>query len=110
MDWSRSSRVAAHDPTLTASVIPDSVRFLLLFVCCGVACALAVVKPLLGLSIIVGVVGSCVVLYLFAATLSGKVEPAILTWVLIFPLGHYFLSFPVEKSIITLDRILPIVL
>ena len=108
MNWSRSTAVAAHDRKLRAGVIPHSVRFLLLFVCCGVACTLAVVKPILGLGIIAGVVGFCVVLYLFAATLSGKIESAILTWVLIFPLGYYFLSFPVEKSIITLDRMLPI--
>lgn len=110
MNWSRSAAFAAHDLKVRARVIPDSVRFRLLFVCCGVACTLAVVKPILGLGIIAGVVGICVVLYLFAATLSGKIDPMILTWVLIFPLGYYFLSFPREKSIITLDRMLPVVL
>lgn len=110
MNRSRSAAVAAHDLQVRARVIPDSVRFRLLFVCCGVACTLAVVKPILGLGIIAGVVGICVVLYLFAATLSGKIDPTILTWVLIFPLGYYFLSFPREKSIITLDRMLPVVL
>jgi hypothetical protein len=110
MNRSHSAAVAAHDLKVRPKVIPDSVRFGLLFVCCGVACTLAVVKPILGLGIIAGVVGICVALYLFAATLNGKIDPTILTWVLIFPLGYYFLSFPREKSIITLDRMLPIAL
>ena len=91
-------------------IIPDSLYFRLLFLGGALACALAVVKPILGFGLIGGVVGICVVLYFVAATLNGRVDPTILFWVLIFPLGYYFLSFPRERSIITLDRVLPVVL
>src|SRR5205823_2166604 len=110
MNWFAGTAVAGHDLKLPARGLPEPVRFWLLFAGCGITCALTVLKPILGLSIIAVVIGSCVVVYLLAATLSGKIEPAILTWVLIFPLGYYFLSFPRDKSIITLDRVLPAVL
>lgn len=42
---------------------------------------------------------------LFMAVLRGRGEPLILGWILIFPLGYYFLSFPKEHSLMTLDRV-----
>jgi O-antigen ligase len=36
--------------------------------------------------------------------LSGRCEGIILLWMAIFPLGYYFLSFPREASVFTLDR------
>jgi hypothetical protein len=80
------------------------------FAGCVVACGLVVLKPILGLGVIGTVLGICIVTYLIAGTLSGKGEPAILIWALIFPLGYYFLSFPREKSVITLDRVVLLVL
>ena len=110
MNWSPGTAVVAHDLRPAARSALNSARFWLLFVSCGVACALLVVKPIFGLSIAVIGVASYLVLYLFVAILNGKIEPLIGTWVLIFPLGNYFLSFPREKSIITLDRVLPVAL
>src|SRR5438445_5992976 len=106
MNWPCDNAVAIRDPKLAARGVPDSVRFWLLFVGCGVACTLVIVRPLLGLGVIGGVIGCYVVVYLLFTILSGKIEPVILAWVLIFPLGYYFLSFPPERSIITLDRML----
>ena len=110
MNWSPVDAIAADHLKVAARVIPGSVRFWLFFIGCGMACALLVVKPLWGLVTIGGLIGFYGALYLFVTTLSGKIEPAILTWVLIFPLGYYFLSFPREQSIITLDRVLAIAL
>jgi len=110
MNYFPGTVVASYDPKLAARGVSASTRFWMLFAASGVACALVVLKPILGLSIIGGLLGTCVVVYLIATTLSGRVEPALLTWVLIFPLGYYFLSFPRERSIITLDRALPIAL
>src|SRR6202043_2788087 len=63
-----------------------------------------------GRGIAVFVAASFALLYLLHGTLAGNVEPAILTWAFIFPLGYYFLSFPREKTIFTLDRALSVVL
>src|SRR5712691_2283075 len=53
---------------------------------------------LLGLSVLV-------LVYVVAATLQGRVGNVIVGWVLIFPLGYYFLSYPSERPLITLDRV-----
>ncbi len=44
------------------------------------------------------------------SVLRGRGEVLVLAWVLIFPLGYYFLSFPREHSLITLDRVFVAVL
>jgi O-antigen ligase len=89
---------------------PESIGFWWLFSAVGVVCALLVVQPILGLSLMGAIIGVCLIAFLFVAISSGKVEPIILTWVLIFPLGYYYLSFPRQRAIITLDRMLPIAL
>lgn len=110
MNWPRILAAPADDFKSRARIASDPVYFRLLFVCCALACTLAVIKPILGFGLIVGVLGLGTVLYLFTAALNGKIDPIILTWVLIFPLGYYFLSFPRERSIITFDRVMPIML
>jgi len=102
--------IEGHDLKLAATGVSDPVRFWLLFVACGLVCALVVLEPILGLGIIAAIAASCVAIYLLVATLSGEVEPTILIWVLIFPLGYYFLSFPRDRSIVTLDRVVPVLL
>lgn len=102
--------VAAGELKPARKSAPNSIGFWTFFAVCGLGCALAVLKPIVGLSIIGAAAGVCVLGYLFTTTLRGKIEPMVLTWVLIFPLGYYYLSFPREQSIVTLDRVLPIVL
>lgn len=109
MNWF-STACAVNDPKPRPERNPAKIGFWLGFAACGVACALAILKPVLGLGLIGMVAGIAVIVYLLVTILSGTVGPAILTWVLIFPLGYYFLSFPREKSIVTLDRVLVIVL
>ena len=41
---------------------------------------------------------------LLVAVLRGRGEVVVLFWVLTFPLGYYFLSFPKEGALFTLDR------
>jgi O-antigen ligase len=53
-----------------------------------------------GLSLVV----ATVLLAVLFEVLSGSSDFLIMGWVLIFPLGYYFLSFPREHPIITLDR------
>jgi O-antigen ligase len=107
---------AKRTRTVATSQLPLETRFALspgfglLFLLCGVGCALIVVWPNMGLGFAVFVAASFALLYLLHGTLAGNVEPAILTWAFIFPLGYYFLSFPREKTIFTLDRALSVVL
>ncbi len=41
-----------------------------------------------------------------ALTLYGRVDLFVVGWVFFFPLGYYFLTFPRENSLFTLDRAL----
>src|SRR5690242_7363647 len=42
---------------------------------------------------------------LVGEALRGRSEGIIVLWMTAFPLGYYFLSFPREASIVTLDRV-----
>ncbi len=46
------------------------------------------------------------VLYVAAATLTGRVETVVIGWIMTFPLGYYLLSYPRDKPLMTLDRAL----
>jgi O-antigen ligase len=39
----------------------------------------------------------------------GRFEGILLLWIAVFPLGYYFLSFPTEHAVVTLDRIVVLV-
>src|SRR6267154_3554539 len=88
MNWF-SNAVEGNDPRRASGDFLANIGFWLCFAGFGGACVLLVLKPILGISIVGALVGCGALLYILAATLSGKVEPAILTWVLIFPLGYY---------------------
>src|SRR2546427_771058 len=54
------------------------------------------------------VVGGCVALWFLALVgeaVRGKIEGILLWWAAALPLGPYFLSFPREHSLLTLDRV-----
>jgi O-antigen ligase len=71
-----------------------------------VACTVVIVKPAAGLKTAGLAIAAVAVLYTVASTLAGRVEAMILNWVLLFPLGYYFVSFPMEKAVVTFDRLL----
>jgi O-antigen ligase len=48
--------------------------------------------------------------YLLLCACEGNLSPMVFTWVAIFPLGYYFLSFPRERPLFTLDRFIVAVL
>jgi hypothetical protein len=50
------------------------------------------------------IVGS--LFWVLMTVLRGRGESLVLGWILIFPLGYYFLSYPREHSLITFDRVL----
>jgi O-antigen ligase len=54
-----------------------------------------------------GVVGMAT---LAALMLYAEIDLFVIGWVLLFPLGYYYVSFPREKSLITFDRILIVLL
>jgi O-antigen ligase len=56
------------------------------------------------------VIASVGVVYLVASTLHGRVDGVLLIWLLLSPLGYYFLSFPSERPIFTFDRFVILVL
>jgi O-antigen ligase len=53
---------------------------------------------------------ACFAFYLLLCACSGKLTPFLLTWVAVFPLGYYFLSFPKERPLITFDRCIVVLL
>jgi hypothetical protein len=77
---------------------------LVLLAALGVLTLLFVPKQLIliGFAATVATAG---LLWVAANTLfAGKLENLLILWALFFPLGYYFLSFPREKTVITLDR------
>src|SRR6266404_3335267 len=70
----------------------------------AIAVASFVLVPVAGLA----VVGGCVALWflvLVGEAFRGKIDGILLWWAAALPLGPYFLSFPREQSIVTLDRV-----
>src|SRR6266536_3368101 len=47
---------------------------------------------------------SVILLATLLAVLQGHGDGIVTGWLLVYPLGYYFLSYPREKSIFTLDR------
>lgn len=43
--------------------------------------------------------------YITSQVLEGQIEPLLLLWAGIFPLGYYFLTFPRSQALITFDRV-----
>jgi O-antigen ligase len=75
-----------------------------------IACTVVIVKPAAGLKASGIAIAFVAVLYTLASTLAGRVETIVLNWVLVFPLGYYFVSFPTEKAVVTFDRLLLVAL
>jgi hypothetical protein len=70
----------------------------------AIAVAGFVLVPVAGLA----VVGGCVALWflvLVGEALRGRIDGILLCWAAALPLGPYFLSFPREHSLVTLDRV-----
>src|SRR2546422_92914 len=89
MKWCKGSPTRDQEPWI---------GFPWLFIACSIVCALLILKPILGLGLIVGTVGFYVLVCLFVSTLSGKIEPVILTWVVV----RYF---RVEENAATLHLV-----
>jgi O-antigen ligase len=53
---------------------------------------------------------SAALIFLVATTMHARVNGVLLAWLLISPLGYYFLSFPLEKPIFTFDRLVIVIL
>jgi O-antigen ligase len=54
---------------------------------------------------LLGVAGAFFSIYLLSSVLHGKTENILVAWVLLFPLGYYFLSFPRDNPSFTFDRL-----
>ncbi|MGC2108084.1 MAG: hypothetical protein WA655_01115, partial [Candidatus Korobacteraceae bacterium] len=59
---------------------------------------------------IVLLIVSAGMMFLVAATMNGRVNGALLTWLALSPLAYYFLSIPTEKPIFTFDRFVIVLL
>src|SRR6266850_1304854 len=67
-----------------------------------------ILVPNAGLLAVIG----CATLWfvgLVSDALRGRIEGILLWWAAVFPLGYYFLSFPRDRSIVTLDRVVVLV-
>jgi O-antigen ligase len=69
----------------------------------GTAAIVFVPKVLIALAVAT-TVAAVVIMLVVAGTMQGKLESIVLVWILLFPLGYYYLSFPPDKPILTLDR------
>ncbi len=81
----------------------------------GVALLMAAAGPYLLHSPLVttaflGVPSLLWVVYLLWSVFHGYGDPVLLMWVLLFPFGYHFLSYPREQSIVTLDRVVVLLL
>jgi O-antigen ligase len=70
----------------------------------GVAVAGFVLMPTAAMAAVIGCAALGAVRVIYKA-LRGKIDEMVLCWAALFPLGYYFLSFPREHSIVTLDRL-----
>ncbi len=70
----------------------------------AIAVAGCILVPKAGLVIAIGCVAVWFVT-LVGEALHGRIEGILLWWAAALPLGGYFLSFPREHSIVTLDRV-----
>jgi O-antigen ligase len=69
----------------------------------AVAVAGIVLAPTAGLVAVIGCAALGAV-KLIVRALRGRIDELVLWWAALFPLGYYFMSFPREHSIVTLDR------
>jgi O-antigen ligase len=70
----------------------------------GILVAACILAPVAALALIIG----CLALWFAGIVIEvfrGRFEGLLLWWAAVFPLGYYFVSFPREHAIVTLDRI-----
>jgi hypothetical protein len=103
-------KYATPDSYMKNSAMGASLPRVSLLVIGVVVCTVLIVKPAAGLTAAGIAIALFALLYTVAAMLRGRVETMILNWVMLFPLGYYFVSFPMEKSVVTFDRLLPVAL
>src|SRR5258708_12162682 len=74
----------------------------------AIAVAYCVLVPKVGLVVVIACTAGWF-LGLVGDALRGRLDGILLWWAGAFPLGYYFLSFPREHSIVTLDRVVVLV-
>ncbi len=65
---------------------------------------LAFLPHLYALALAAALVAWLIAIFTLGNVTTGRIGGLVLFWVLIFPLGYYFLSFPSTKPVFTLDR------
>ena len=80
----------------------------ILVVAGAIAVAAFILAPTAGLVVVIGFVALWF-LALLGDAFCGRIEGILLWWAALFPLGYYFGSFPRERSIVTLDRVVVLV-
>jgi O-antigen ligase len=94
-------------PSLSALSPRQGVRHATLLLALAVlvgAAAAFVVPSTLFIAALLGVPALGIVVYILWRVFVGSPEPLLLGWVLLFPLGYFFLSYPTERAIVTFDR------
>jgi O-antigen ligase len=74
----------------------------------AIAVAGLILAPAAGLVVVIGFVALWF-LVLLGEAFCGRIDGILLWWAAVFPLGYYFGSFPRERSIVTLDRVVVLV-
>jgi hypothetical protein len=80
----------------------------ILVVAGAIAVAGFILVPTAGLVVVIGFVALWF-LALLGEAFCGRIDGILLWWAAVFPLGYYFGSFPRERSIVTLDRVVVLV-
>jgi len=90
--------------TISLPPLGERKRTIALYVIAGITVIAVCIPGLWFAYAALALVGLSALLYVVAATFRGRVDKLVAGWVLLFPLGYYYFSFPREHPIITLDR------
>jgi O-antigen ligase len=74
----------------------------------AIAVAVCILVPQAALFVVVACLAVCF-LGLVANVFQGRFDGILLCWAAVFPLGYYFTTFPRERAIVSLDRVVVLV-
>jgi O-antigen ligase len=73
--------------------------------CIGFFCTVLLLTPVKVTALVLLALASAFfAFYLLLCALQNNFSPFLLSWIAVFPLGYYFLSFPRDKPLFTFDR------
>ncbi len=96
---------ASSAPLVVARPLPDRTKQLAVFTIAILEVLAICVPPIWWGTVALSFLVVAALVGVVMATLQGDGDSLILGWILIFPLGYYYLSFPRGRALISLDRV-----